>query len=231
MNKLVTFVSLGPGEANLISLKGYKCLIEVDVIFAPSTIKNGQEESRAFNILKELEIDTTKIELYHLPMSKDRSKAVLAYQKIVNKIIQLLSLGKSIAVTAEGDSGFYSSSHYISDALLAENINSYKIPGIPAFISCGATANISVVEQSESMIVLADRLTNIELEDKIKNYDTVVIMKVSLCEEVIKEIIKSSTRTFHYFENVGLNNEFFTTDTSKIVSRPFPYFSLIIIKS
>ena len=51
----ICFVSLGPGDPELITLKGLKKLRQADIIYCPATIsKSGQLLSRAARIIEEL---------------------------------------------------------------------------------------------------------------------------------------------------------------------------------
>ena len=53
----VIFVSLGPGEPELITVKGLKALQTADCIFCPETLaKDGNRVSRAADILLQLDI-------------------------------------------------------------------------------------------------------------------------------------------------------------------------------
>ena len=51
----IRFVSLGPGEPDLITLKGFKALQTADCIFCPATMnRDGKSSSRALTILDTL---------------------------------------------------------------------------------------------------------------------------------------------------------------------------------
>ena len=53
----IQFVSLGPGEAELITLKGLKALQNADCIFCPETpVRDGHSLSRAADIMLRLDI-------------------------------------------------------------------------------------------------------------------------------------------------------------------------------
>lgn len=232
MSNAVLFVSLGPGEAELITLKALRALQAVDYIFCPYTLtKEGKQASRAIEILTELGIEANKIRPFNVPMSMNRSEAMLAYSKASEEIEELYRQEKKVAVTAEGDAGFYSSIHYIQDALMQKNIFTKRIAGVPAFIACGALANLHIVKQEEELSVVPGTITSQTLLQQIGEGKTVVIMKVSKCIEAIKEAIATKPAAhFHYFENVGSKDkEFYTHDTSLILSRTIPYFSLMII--
>lgn len=205
MSNTVFFVSLGPGEAELITLKALRALQAADYIFCPYTLtKEEKQVSRAIEILTELGIEADKIRPFNVPMSMNRNEAILAYGKASEDIEELNKQGKKIAVTAEGDAGFYSSIHYIQDSLVQKNIPTERIAGVPAFIACGALANLHIVKQEEELIVVPGTITAESLLRQVKEGKTVVIMKVSKCIEAINEAIRSEpTVNFHYFENVG----------------------------
>lgn len=227
MDNAVVFVSLGPGDPELITVKGLKALQQADLIFCPATAGL----SRAMAILMDLKISRGKIETFQIPMSKDRSHALRAYQKVSTRIADCFRRGLRVALTAEGDGGFYSSIHYIYDNLRAEGIPTTKIAGVPAFIACGALANLHIVKQEDELIVLPGRLTRDSLQQDLNSKKTVVVMKPSQCEEEIKTMLDEENIVFHYFENAGLpEKEFYTYNKEEIKARTFPYFSLLIIQ-
>ena len=155
MSHPVIFVSLGPGDPELITVKGLKALEDADFIFSPSTLLgNDKHSSRSTDILLNLGIDQTKIKEFVLTMNKERSDAIGTYQQIANQIKELHKSGFKIAVTAEGDTGFYSSVHYIIDNLKDIGIPVKRIAGVPAFIASGSLANIHIVKQEEELNII-----------------------------------------------------------------------------
>ena len=130
MKGKISGVSLGPGEPELITLKALKALQEADIIYCPGT----QTKSRSRDILQALPINMERVRLFHVPMSKDRTLANQTYDSICTEIAALVATGKNIAITAEGDSGFYSSVNYMFDKLASMNLPITTIAGVPAFI-------------------------------------------------------------------------------------------------
>lgn len=230
----IIFVSLGSGDPELITIKGLKTLQKSDVILCPSTTSSkGVISSRSNDILSALEIEDTKIRLFEVAMVKERTEIIRQYRNVALLASELYSKGLNVAIVAEGDSGFYSSSQYINDDLVAMDIPTKRIEGIPAFISCGALANIHIVKQNEQLIVVPGITTLQELTEYIDIGRSIVIMKPSQCEDIIKQILESTTQNtlIHYFENVGVaDKEFYTINKKEIQDRKFPYFSLLIIQ-
>lgn len=232
MKHPVTFVSLGPGDPELITLKGLKALQQADCIFYPATAgSNNRTVSRAGDILKALAIPPEALRPFVLPMSKTRETAQQVYGQIARQSIALYEEGKKVTIAAEGDAGFYSSSHYIYDALTERRIPVATIAGIPAFIASGAFAGMHVVKQEEPLVVFPGIVSTEELCAALQEGKTAVIMKLSQCETAVKACIRQTTgHVWHYFENVGLESAFYTTDCAVIEDKKFPYFSLMVIK-
>ena len=103
MKGKIVGVSLGPGEPELITLKALKALQGADIIYCPGT----QTKSRSRDILQALPVNMERVRLFHVPMSKDRTFANQAYDALCTEIASLVATGKNVAITAEGDSGFY----------------------------------------------------------------------------------------------------------------------------
>lgn len=233
MANTITIVSLGPGDPELITIKGLKTLQKADVIYSPSTLlKSGKTSSRALDILLSLELSRDKIRLYNLPMSKDRSLAISAYDAVAQLAKEDYKKGLNVAITAEGDSGIYSSSHYVIDQLKGEGLPVDKVAGVPAFISAGALAHLHIVKQEEELHIVPGIISQKELQSKLANNAVLVLMKASQCEEDIKEALANSKDIeCYYFENIGFENEFYSSDIATIKDRRFPYFSLLILKN
>ncbi len=229
---MVLFVSLGPGEAELITLKGLRSLEQTDCILCPATVTgSGVVSSRAADILHQLGIDGEKINLFPLPMNKDRSQALRVYDEMYEKAVALQKQSRRVVIVAEGDAGFYSSIHYIYDRLRATGIPAGFVPGIPAFIACGARAGLHIAQQEERLVVIPGNTTAGELQTFLQSGTTVAIMKVSQCaDELHRFITIYPDYKYYYFENVGTDKEYYSTDTSELQGKQFPYFSLMIIK-
>lgn len=234
MSKAVVFVSLGPGDPELITLKALKCLENAGAIYCPATTtKMGKTISRASKIMHSLAIDSSKIKTFDVPMSKERSLTKKDYEATAQRIKEEWQTSEyNIAICAQGDASFYSSIYYISELLKAQNIPIERIAGVPAFIAAGTLANIHIVKQEERLRVIPGVVTFDELQQECSEGNTVVIMKTPQSEDIIKRAITSFSNTvFHYFENVGVaEKEFYTQDKALILARKFPYFSLLIIQ-
>lgn len=233
---MIHFVSLGPGDPELITLQSLRLLQRADIIYTPVAVApNGRRSSKAKEIMLSLGINEGQISCYDLPMSKQRDGAEAAYLDVARSIQQRLATypdkDETIAVVAEGDSGFYSSSAYISDHLVEWGIAFAQLPGVPALIACNALLGGQLVQLTEQLRVIPGEATEAEWQEAWQSPHTIVVMKGSLCEARIKSAIEAHPeRKWHYFEFVGQEREYLSSTAHEILERTFPYFSIIISK-
>lgn len=232
MNHPIHFVSLGPGDPELITLKGLKTLLQADIIYCPATKGKHGTVSRAIDIIKALEIDEASIRPFILPMSKERNEAWKAYNTLYEEALTEYRNEKRVVIVAEGDAGFYSSIQYIYDKFAEAQVPVRRIAGIPAFIAAGALAGLHIVKQEEQINVIPGTASFEELSGKILGGTVVVLMKLPGCQDAIRECLRKyvDRADFHYFENVGTEKEYYTSEPQEILQRKFPYFSLMIIQ-
>lgn len=222
----VYFVSLGPGQWDMMTVAAFNTLKKADCIFCPGT----EKKSRSAALLAEAGL-ADNVCLYPLPMSKDRTMAYSAYDKVCEEVMSLYASGKNVAIVAEGDAGFYSSTLYMSVKLAAGGVRTAQVAGVPAFIAAAASAGIPVVTQEECLKVYPGTVTCELLQRSLDAGDVVVVMKMSQCAGELRQAISSMQDVeWHYFENVGTPEEFYTCNTAEILARSIPYFSLMIIK-
>ena len=232
---MIHFVSLGPGDPELITLKALRQLKQADTIYTPVPIsKKGRHTSKAAEMMLSLGIRPEQISLYDLPMSKDRDGAQQAYLDVAELIIQQAQSHPKacIAIVAEGDCGFFSSSAYIAEHLEQAGLTYHQHCGVPAFIACNARLQGQLVQLEEQCTVIPGQATPEEWERAWQSKHTIVVMKGSLCEAELKRAIEAYPhRHWHYFEFLGMEKEFVSSSPDLILERTFPYFSILISKT
>ncbi len=228
MNQPISFISLGPGDSELITIKALKRLQQSDCIFCPMS----RGKSRSGDILRELSLDASKIRYYKLPMSKDRQAAQQSYRDVAEQAIALHEQGLRIAITAEGDAGFYSSSQYIKELLAEKGYASERLSGVPAFIDCARLMDMHLVSGQRALEIIPHVEDAARLLDSLSAGKNVVLMKISQSEAPIKEAITRMEGRYqlHYIENLGIaDKEYSSCDAESILARSFPYFSILMI--
>ncbi len=227
----VVFLSLGPGDSDLLTVKAVKLLKDADVVMVPATHGNdGQVKSRAAAIIGEW-YNACRIETISLPMQKEREAVKKVYNECFERIVTLYRQGKRVVVAVEGDVSIYASVHYVLERLQQADIPVTQQPGIPSFIAAAASAGLSLCSQQQRLIVLPGDAEVETLKQLLATKHVVVIMKLSQCQQALKDLLHQEQHTVvcHYFENVGTPEEYHTTEREAILSRQIPYFSLCIL--
>lgn len=226
----VTFLSLGPGDPELLTIKALKTLKDADVVMVPATRNNERIlKSRATDIISEWHLEN-RLMVYELPMLKDRQAVSLVYDSIFADCVRLYHEGQRIVVAVEGDVSIYASIHYVMERLEEASIPVVQSAGIPSFIAAAASAGLSLVSQQQRLTILPGDADAETLHQLLSSNHVVVVMKLSQCQEAVKEFLRRNPQTVcHYFENVGTPEAYHTTLSDEIQSRQFPYFSLCII--
>ncbi len=224
MNPII-FLSLGPGDPDLLTVKAVKTLKAADVIMVPAT----GSRSRAADIIREW-CDKSRLTVYELPMLKDRQAVSAVYDRIYADCVSLYHKGRRVVVAVEGDVSIYASIHYVMDRLQAAGIPTEQSPGIPSFIAAAAEAGLSLVSQQQQLTILPGDADAKMLHQLLSSNHVVVVMKLSQCQEAVKEFLRRNPQTVcHYFENVDTPEAYHTTLHEEIISRHIPYFSLCVI--
>ena len=226
----VTFLSLGPGDPELLTLKAVRILREADVVVLPVTeSSDGTTKSRAADIIGEW-CATDKMQRYVLPMQRNREAVMQVYDHMCREVSEWYHDGRRVVVVVEGDVSIYASIHYVLDQLLQKNIPVVQEPGIPSFIAAAASAGLSLISQKQRLVVLPGDVDIAELRRLLTSGYVVVVMKLSQCQQELKDyLLQYPDAVCHYFENVGTAEAFHTSACDEILSRQMPYFSLCIL--
>ena len=227
MNKgTFTGIGLGPGDPELITIKGYKALQAADIIFYPVThSEGGQHRSFSVNILDGLGINKPCKPLL-FPMKGKGTQTF--YKEAFLTIKNEYEDGKNVVLVSEGDLFFYSTFGYVFKLAKEEQMPCRLIPGIPAFIAASALGDQPLVEKTTGLEVMAKPESFEAVSAALKRHSTLVVMKISVLDGW-HSFLKNCGRSFLYAERVGTGNEFFTSDADELEFRRIPYFSLLII--
>ncbi|MCU4175306.1 precorrin-2 C(20)-methyltransferase [Carboxylicivirga sp. N1Y90] len=218
-------VGLGPGDPELITLKGLRALENADLIFYPaSEINKGGAKSYSGEILQSLQLKVPTKPLL-IPMTgKDRN---VFYAKAFAQIVEELNNGKRVVVVSEGDLLFYSTFGYIFKLAQAAGLTSELIPGVPAFIAAGSEGYQPIVEGNTSLKVMARPQSYDDINTALETNSTLVVMKMSVLKDW-HNYLEQCNRPFFYIEKAGTSEQFSTTKAEDLLNRQIPYFSLMI---
>ncbi len=219
-------VGVGPGDPELITLKGYRLLQSVPVIAWPAPLE-GDSMARKIaaphlsGIQFEIQI--------RMPMVADRFPAEDIYDQAAANIGAHLSDGNDVAVLCEGDPFVYGSFMYLF-ARMSERFPVEVVPGVSSLTAGAAVLGMPLASRNDVLTVLPAPLPEEELERRLADTDAAVIVKVGRHLQKLDRVLdrlglKDSAR---YVEYATMKNQ---------TIRPFaeaargeaPYFSLVLV--
>lgn len=237
----LTAVGLGPGDPELVTVKGARAIEGADLIFAPRT-RDG-EESRALRIARPW-LDPGRQELVPLtlPMHRDPHRARAAYRGVAEEIgarLTALAARRGAASGAYlllGDPLLYGTFTSVQ-ALLAARYPALEVtilPGVTSFAATAAAAGIplSAGDDRVAIVPALDRADAAELRELCGRFETVILMKVgrslprlvAALEEL--DLIGGAV----YAEHVGMPEERIVRDVGALRGYEAPYLSLLIVR-
>ena len=218
-------VGLGPGAADLMTLRAARLIENASVIAYP-TLAGG--DSFARSIAAELIATPCREIVMDVPMTVERAPAQAAYDKGAADIAAVLDAGEDVICLCEGDPFFYGSFMYVF-ARLSGKYQVEVVPGVTSITACAASAGMPLAARNERLTVLPGPLPADELRARIDGAESVVIMKVGRHMAKIRNVIDGLGLTDHavYVERATLPQEV----VLPLADAPekAPYFSMILL--
>jgi len=179
-------VSLGPGDPDMITVKGLQVLKQMDKIYYPgSLLENGTTTSFSLPILQHYHLDDTKLVGMFLKMSDNREEAEQVYASTFRQLQKDYENGLHVAFVSEGDISFYSTFAYLLKHIQLHKLEVEIIAGVPSFILGSAIHQTPLALLNEKIAILPRMKNREQLERYLMEFETVVLIKV---KSVIQEI-------------------------------------------
>lgn len=221
----LTGIGIGPGDPDLITVKGLKALQEADIVFYPaSKIESTGIKSHSASIIDAYDLNCECKPLAFPMTGKGRDEFYAAAYKELKAEIDN---GKKVVLVSEGDLTFYSTFGYILKLAKEDGVECNLIPGIPAFINAGSEMQWPLVEGDSNITVMARPKSFEDIREQLDKNGSLVVMKMSVLDDW-STFLSSCGRSFFYVEKVGTSEQYSTTDANDLVGRKVPYFSLIV---
>ncbi len=226
-------VGVGPGDPELLTLKAIRILQSVPVICVPRS--SHDSDSFALSIVEGV-IDKTKQEIIPLifPMSKDKEITNKFWDESAGIIEGKLKAGKDVACISIGDPFFYSTFIYVFENLKErlKDLAVEIVPGVSSINASSAAAVLPLAKANERVAVLPATYEKEMLSDALKNYDTIVLMKVNRVFDdvlaVLKEMGLKDKSVF--ISRCGTEDERIIRDIETLKGKELDYLSMIIVR-
>jgi precorrin-2/cobalt-factor-2 C20-methyltransferase len=239
---LLTAVGLGPGDPELVTMKGVRAIQAAQLVFVPRSQEG--EQSLALRIAQPwLKPQQQVIEL-PLPMTQETGRLISAWQAAADEIgaaFAALPTGmpRQGVYLLLGDPLLYGTFTYIWGELAERHpeIQVEIVPGVTSFAAAAAQAQFVLGTTSDRVVILPASYETeaAQLRRLLVDFDTIILMKVGgvmpqilvALEEL--ELLEAAM----YAERVGMPEEYIVQGQAlqSLKGQRRPYLSLLIVRT
>jgi len=226
MSATVYGIGVGPGDPELMTLKGARLLAACPVVAYPAP-ETGDSLARKI-AAPHLPADATEI-IIRTPMSTDRFPAQEVYDRAAAEIGEQLAAGRDVAVLCEGDPFFYGSFMYLF-ARLAKKWPVEVVPGVSSLMACAAVLGAPLAGRNDVLTVLPAPLDDAALTARLTACDAAAIIKVGRHFARIRNLLDQlglSSRA-RYIERATMAEQRVVA-LDEVDADNAPYFSMILV--
>jgi precorrin-2/cobalt-factor-2 C20-methyltransferase len=225
-------ISVGPGDPELITLKGLRILKQASVVAFPAGVQG--KPGIAQQIVDEwLGSHQVQVALT-FPYVQDIAILTQAWQIAAQQVWEYLRLGQDVAFVCEGDVSFYSTFTYLSEMLqqLHPECVVQTVPGVCSPMAAASALGVPLTVRDQRLAVLPALYNVGELETILDWADVVVLMKVSSVYEKVWQVLHRRQLLEHacVVERATLPEQEIYEDLRDRPTLKLPYFSLLIVK-
>ncbi|GKT02956.1 cobalt-precorrin-4 methyltransferase [Furfurilactobacillus sp. WILCCON 0119] len=176
---VVTFIGAGPGDKDLITLKGYRKLAAADVVIYAGSLIN-------LELLDYCKPDATLF-----------NSAEMTLEEIIEQMVLGVRAGKDVVRLQTGDFSIYGSIREQVEELKKQDVGFDCIPGVSSFLGAASSLGVeyTVPEVSQSVIItrMAGRTPVPDKESlrALAEHQTsmVIFLSVQGIQKVVKELL------------------------------------------
>lgn len=220
-------IGVGPGDPELITVKGLRLLRACPVLAYPAP-EHGDSLARRI-AAPHLPGGQTEIAI-RMPLLADRFPAQEVYDKAAAGIDGHLSAGRDVAVLCLGDPFFYGSFMYLFGRLAGAH-KIVVVPGITSVSASAAALGQPLVARHETLAIIPASLPDSEIERRIGHADAIVFLKLGRHFARVRELVTRMglANTAHYIEHASMTSER-APALADVDPATVPYFSLLIVR-
>lgn len=225
-------VGVGPGDPELLTLKGRRLIAEADVIFAPTG--RSDESSLALDIASPfIDRDRQEVVLLRFPITSAGRVLDDTWLAHADEVACRLSGGKTGVLLVEGDPSFYGSFNHLRRALHERHpgVEVEAVPGVPSPMAAAAAAGITLATRADRIAMLPS--TDAHLAETLEDFETVVVLKASADIDSVLDTLEATGRTGDamWVKRATMPDQQIEQDVRKLRGTRPDYFSMVIVRN
>ena len=220
-------IGVGPGDPELLTLKGLRLIRAAEVIAYPAP-QQGESFARSI-AAPHLPGGQHEIAI-RMPLGDGSFPKADIYDAAAKEILKEVGSGRRVAVLCEGDPFFYGSFVYLYGRL-ADHCAVAVVPGVSSLMACAGAAGMPLVLRGETLTILPGTLPQAELRRRLALADAAAIVKVGRHFAKLRETLDELglVERACYVERASLDSQRILP-LSEAGEREAPYFSMVLVR-
>ncbi|MEW2395053.1 precorrin-2 C(20)-methyltransferase [Streptomyces sp. NPDC046862] len=236
MSSRLIGVGVGPGDPELVTVKGVNALRAAHVVVVPvmaaSDGKDGVEPGRAeATVLHYVPQEKVVRVVFALNERTDRGRREAAWDAAGRRVAELLGKYPSVAFATIGDPNVYSTFTYLAQTIveLVPGVGVETVPGITAMQDLAARSGAVLTEGTEPLTLVPVTAGAATLKEALSGPGTVVAYKFGRQAREVAEVLRETGRVEGavWGSALGLPEESIRS-ADALDDGPLPYLSTLI---
>ncbi|MEV5984301.1 precorrin-2 C(20)-methyltransferase [Streptomyces sp. NPDC052051] len=230
MSSRLIGVGVGPGDPELVTVKGVRVLRDADVVVVP-VMDSGERGRAEATVLHYVPEDKVVRVVFALNERTDRARREAAWDAAGDRVAELLRRHTTVAFATLGDPHVYSTFTYLAQTV-RESVPGTEIgtvPGITAMQDLAARSGAVLTEGTEPLTLVPVTAGAHVLRDALDGPGTVVAYKFGRQAGEVAEALRASGRLEDavWGAALGLPEESIRP-AADLDGAPLPYLSTLI---